>query len=230
MDLLALLLERLGERVVRLDDGERLDEEGLPRARLFVDDPGDALAPVRADREAVAPPFLRDVAVGEDVGPRADELLEPPDDLAPEADDRGADGGEPDGGGVADPAVGLEDDVPLRQEALEVAERPQERGQVGKVDSLDGDGVPRLLGALDEAEEVEQLLGGKGLTCGAEPEDERCRLVEAEDADGRLEPRARHEVARHAGTAADLLRIPGRSRSEKPFAAPLRRTETPGEP
>ena len=57
MDLLALLLERLGEGVVRLDDGERLDEEGLPRARLLVDDPGDALPPVGADREAVAPPF-----------------------------------------------------------------------------------------------------------------------------------------------------------------------------
>ena len=132
MDLLALLLERLGEGVVRLDDGERLDEERLARARLLVDDPGDALAPVGADGQAVAPPLLRHVAVGEDVGPRAHELLEPPHDVAPQADDRGADRGEARGGRVADPAVGLEDDVPLREEVLEVAERgrggPRGRG------------------------------------------------------------------------------------------------------
>ena len=87
-----------------------------------------------------------------------------------------------------------------------------------------------LLGALDEGEEVEQLVGRQGLARGPEPEDERGGLVEAEDADGRPEPRARDEVPRHAGAAADLLRIPGRSRSQEPFAAPLRRTETPGEP
>ena len=41
---------------------------------------------------------------------------------------------------------------------------------------------------------------------------------------------ARHEVAGDAGTAADLRRVAGRSGGEEPFAAPLRRTETPGEP
>jgi hypothetical protein len=52
---LALFLERLGERVVVLDDGERLDEERLARARLLVHEALHGLAPVRAHGQAVAP-------------------------------------------------------------------------------------------------------------------------------------------------------------------------------
>jgi hypothetical protein len=57
VDLLALLLERLGERVVRLHDGERLDEERLAPSPTSRGRSRRRSRAGRSGREAVAPPF-----------------------------------------------------------------------------------------------------------------------------------------------------------------------------
>ena len=58
LGLLARLRRRLGQAVVQLDDGERLDEERLPGARRVVDDPRHLRTSGRANREHRPAPAL----------------------------------------------------------------------------------------------------------------------------------------------------------------------------
>src|SRR6185503_20624721 len=60
LDLVLLRELGLAERVVRLEDLERLDEHGRAGGRLVVDDPFHRAAHLRAHRHDVAPAALRD--------------------------------------------------------------------------------------------------------------------------------------------------------------------------
>jgi hypothetical protein len=144
--------------------------------------------------------------------------------------DRGAKRVEARGGRVLDAPVGLERRLALGEEVLERRERAEELRQVGKLGVLDGDGDARALGALDEEEEVEEVLGAERAVRRAEPRDERRAFVHARERDRGAHGAAALEVARDAEAPRDLERVGGRRRAEKAGTAPLRRTKAPGEP
>ena len=207
VDFLALLLERLGEGVVVLEDGERLDEERLPGARFLVHEPRHRVAPVRPHGEAVAAALLRDVTLGERVAMAPREFLELSDDFAPQALDRGAERVEARGRRVLHAAVRLEGRLALGQEVLERGDRAEELREVGELDVFDGHGRARALGALDEKEEVEEVLGREGPARGSEAGDEGCAFVHARERDRRPQGAAREKVTRDTDPARDLERI-----------------------
>jgi len=53
-DFFSFLLEQIGEIIVQLNHSERLDEEGCTRSGAFVKNPGNGIAVIAADRDAVA--------------------------------------------------------------------------------------------------------------------------------------------------------------------------------
>ena len=158
LDLLPLLLAQQGELVVHLDRLHRLDEEGLQRIALGVDDPRQAPRRVGPDRHDEAVVALRDVAVAQDVlrplrleqpGEDRLHLLLQPADLGPRARQLGA---------------GVVGEQPVRAEVVDdridhrrdVGQRPRlgdELGEEGRIERLD-----RLRRAARDREHVDRLV------------------------------------------------------------------------
>ena len=168
MHFLALFFDGFGERVVVLDDEERLDEDGLARARPLVQEAAHLVAPIRAHGQAVAAALFRHVAARQCVRMRPRDLLELPDDFLPQPLDRRADRVEARGRRVLDTPVGLERGLALCEQVFEGRERKEQVGKSGEREVGNRHGDARALRALDEEEEVEEILRRKRAPLRAE--------------------------------------------------------------
>ena len=78
---------------------------------------------------------------------------------------------------------------------------------MGELEVGNGNGGARALRALDEEEEVEEVLRRERAALRTEPRDERRPFVEPAERDREAGARAGHEIPRDAEPAHDLERV-----------------------
>ncbi len=118
----------------------------------------------------------------------------------------------------------------LAEERGEVGEGRKDARELRQVETLERQGEARLLGALDEDEEVEEVLGRERAVLRAEARQERRGLVEPGGRDRRTQRAHRAQVARQREAPRGLVRVGRGGGPEDRFAAALGGAKTPGEP
>ena len=183
LDLLLLGRLRLPPRIAELDGDHRLHEQRLAAARGVVDDPLDAAAGLRLDRDHVAAVAERDDRLLERAAQlRADERVEPPPETVVGDADGGAQATETRRRGVeqlSDRVEAAGQRRPDRRQGMELAgERVEQRPAVVGERRLEAGGGVERVGDLEE------LLGVEA-SAACRPLNRRADVVRCPDPDAR---------------------------------------------